>query len=324
MTEPASEPRAVARIPVQTASPRASIVPRESIAGRALTFVVAIMAFLASLTVGVVAIVSETASQWRSDIAREVTIQIRLFEDVEMDKAIRDAGRIALEFDGVAKVTAVDEAAVSRLLEPWLGSGLAIDELPVPRLLTVTLDNGAAPNFAAMRQRLEAEVPGASLDDHRAWIARLNNMAWAMVLVATAIFAMVMAATVLNVVFATRGAMAANRDVVEVLHFVGADVAFIASQFQRHFLVLGLAGAAAGGAGAAALFIALGFWSSARSATPDGDQVSALFGTFSVGPAGYAGIVVLVALIAGVTALTSRLTVNQHVRMLETARSGAV
>jgi len=36
--------------------------------------------------------------------------------------------------------------------------------------------------------------------------------------------------------------MAGNRDVVEVLHFVGAHDSFIASEFQRHFMWLGLKG----------------------------------------------------------------------------------
>ena len=51
----------------------------------------------------------------------------------------------------------------------------------------------------------------------------------------------------LSVTFATRGAMAANRPIVEVLHFIGANDGFIAGQFQRHFLVLGLEGGLIGG-----------------------------------------------------------------------------
>ncbi len=62
------------------------------------------------------------------------------------------------------------------------------------------------------------------------------------------------AATVLSVVFATRAAVATNRAVVEVLHFVGARDGFIAAQFQRHFLKVGTQGGLLGGLSAAALF----------------------------------------------------------------------
>ena len=59
-----------------------------------------------------------------------------------------------------------------------------------------------------------------------------------------------------TVAFATRGAMASNRTIVEVLHFVGAKDSYIARQFQSHFLTLGLKGGALGG-GAALVFLAL-------------------------------------------------------------------
>jgi len=292
------------------------IVPTETIAGQALMFVIAIMAFLACLTLGSVAIINQTATDWQSDISREVTIQIRPFDNIEMEMAIRSASKIALSYVGVAKVTVLNDDATAKLLEPWLGTGLNIEELPVPRLLTVTIENNMKPDFVAMRAELINNVPGASLDDHRNWVDRLNTMAWAMVMVGVAIFALVMAATILTVIFATRGAMAGNRDVVEVLHFVGADASFISNEFQHHFLQLGLKGAGSGGAMAILLFIGLGLWSNAGLASPQGDQIKALFGTFALGWVGYVGIVIVFVLIAVLTALTTRITVQRYVNAL--------
>ena len=40
--------------------------------------------------------------------------------------------------------------------------------------------------------------------------------------------------------------MAGNREIIEVLHFVGASDAFIAREFQSHFRRLGLRGAIIG------------------------------------------------------------------------------
>ena len=53
------------------------IVPRASISGRALVAVVAIMTFLASITTGAVLLVSASAAEWQSEVASEITIQIR-------------------------------------------------------------------------------------------------------------------------------------------------------------------------------------------------------------------------------------------------------
>jgi len=125
----------------------------------------------------------------------------------------------------------------------------------------------------------------------------------------------VLAVTVLSVTFATRGAMATNRPIVEVLHYVGATDGFIAEQFQRHFLLLGFKGGALGGGAAILLFgvsEAVNAWL-ARSAA--GDEIAALFGNFSIGVAGYLAILGQIGLMAMVTALASRRTVN---RTLET------
>ncbi|MGI9399631.1 MAG: cell division protein FtsX [Rhizobiaceae bacterium] len=325
--QPRKPAPSASKLPPGNSSPRYSlrsgrnIIPRETIIGQALSTVIIIMAFLACLTVGAVSIVNQTAKGWQSEISREVTIQIRPFDDVEMDNAVRQASRLVLKFDGIAKITALDGAASARLLEPWLGSGLDLAELPVPRLLTVSAKPGATPDFAAIRKALAENVPGASLDDHRVWTGRLNAMAWTVVAIGLGVLALVLVATVLTVVFATRGAMVGNRSIVEVLHFVGADGRFIAREFERHFLVLALRSSLIGGVASTLVFIVLGIWAQFNQATPQADQLAALFGSFIVNWMGYAGIAVVVVLIAFLAAGTSRLTVMKQVGDLERYRT---
>ena len=68
------------------------IVPRASIAGRALVAVVAIMTFLASITTGTVLLVSASAAEWQSEVASEITIQVRPRAGRDLD---RDAAAVA-------------------------------------------------------------------------------------------------------------------------------------------------------------------------------------------------------------------------------------
>jgi len=295
-----------------------NIVPREGVAGQALLTVIGIMAFLACLTLGAVFLVQDTAQGWQNDISREVTVQIRPFENIDMDKSVRDASRLLLSFDGIEKVTALDDAATARLLEPFLGSGLQLDELPIPALLTVIVDQDAQLDYAAIATKLTAEIPGASLDDHRSWVDRLTAMARTTVIAGIIVFILVMTATVLTVVFATRGAMAGNKDIVDVLHFVGADRTYIAREFEHHFLRLGMMGSVVGGFAAIFVFLGLGFWSSTMKATPQADQMKALFGSFSIGLWGLLGIFLVAISVAVLTGLTSRFTVMRHVGQLET------
>ena len=126
----------------------------------------------------------------------------------------------------------------------------------------------------------------------------MRAMAGTAVAAGVGILILMIAATVLSVTFATRGAMATNKPVIEVLHFVGAKNGFIAGHFQRHFLLLGLQGGAIGGGAAILLFALAGVVSRWFAGTAGGDQTAALFGSFSIGVAGYIAVLGQVVLIA--------------------------
>jgi cell division transport system permease protein len=304
-------------LPISAQRATTPIVPSGSISGRSLTALVAIMTFLAAMTLGAVAMVVGAASDWQSDVGREVTIQVRPVSGRDIEADVRATVAAASATAGVANVRAYTREESAALVEPWLGSGLALGELPIPRMIVVKLVSGAAPDFAALRKTLAAQVPSATLDDHRGWIDRMRTMAETAVAVGVAILALVIAVTVLSVTFATRGAMATNRPIVEVLHYVGATDSFVAGQFQRHFLVLGLKGGAIGGGAAMALFGILGAADAWFSGTPGGDEAAALFGNYSVGISGYIAILVLILLMAIVTAAVSRRTVNQTLASID-------
>ena len=105
------------------------LVPRNSISGRALVAVVAIMTFLASLTTGAVILVSGAASEWQADVAREVTIQVMPAPGRDLDASVDKAATVARGFPGIGEVRAYSKEESTKLLEPWLGSGLSLDTL---------------------------------------------------------------------------------------------------------------------------------------------------------------------------------------------------
>lgn len=284
------------------------IVPRGSIAGRALVAVVAIMTYLASVTTGTVLLVRASASEWQSDVASELTIQVRPVPGRDIERDIRAVADTVKAQPGILDVRPYTKDESAKLLEPWLGTGLSLDELPVPRVIVARIAPGAAPDLTALRRSVTQVTAGASLDDHRAWIERMRATTGAVVLAGTGILLLVIVATVISVSFATRGAMAANRPIVEVLHFVGAQDRYIANRFLRHFLRLGLEGGLIGGVAAMLTF---GFSESVAgwfSGTPVGDQFAALLGTFALPASGYLVLAAQAVMIAAVTAWASRRT----------------
>ncbi|GLK66435.1 cell division protein FtsX [Hansschlegelia plantiphila] len=308
-----SKSKAAASGPTRRMGP---IVPASSVSGNTLIMVIAIMTYLAALTVGAADLVRRTADDWARDVVRETTIQIRPAEGRDMDASVARAAEIGRSAAGVVDVRPYSKQETARLLEPWLGTGLSFDDLPIPRLVVLRLSGETPFDAVALKEKLEREVPGATLDDHRRFLDRLVAMARTIVWLGVGVLALMLTATVLSVVFATRGAMAGNRDIVQVLHFVGARDGYIAGQFQRRFLRLGLKGGLAGGIAAFLTFMVAGFTAEQGVGSAAVDQMDALFGRFQVGASAYAGVVAIVLLIAALTSITSRVTVYRTLRAM--------
>ena len=289
----------------------APLVPVDSAGGQALAAVIAILTFLAALCAGGAELVAASSAQWRSDIAREVTIQVRPNAQRSMEADVERAAALARQVPGVEAAQAFSRGESERLLEPWLGTGLDFNDLPVPRIIVIKLRDEVRPDFTPLRRSLQEQVPGATLDDHGLWVSRLSTMANTIISIGVFLAALVLVAAGLAVIFATRGAMAGNKEVVDVLHFVGANDDFIAREFQRRFFRLGLRGSAVGAGGALVLTTILGLVTRSWRASPAGDQIEALFGSFSMSWRGYALVVVIALVVALVTGIVSRLTVRR-------------
>jgi len=133
------------------------IVPRASISGRALVAVVAIMTFLASITTGAVLLVSASAAEWQSDVASEITIQIRPMpgRDIERDAAaVVEAMRTEA---GIVEVRPFSKEESAKLLEPWLGTGLSLDQLPVPRVIVARVQPGTTIDLAGLPAKTDLD-----------------------------------------------------------------------------------------------------------------------------------------------------------------------
>lgn len=317
MNEPLVEPL-LAVDPESSFKTNAPLIPRDSVAGRALVVVIAIMTFLACLTAGAALLVAHASQAWRSDVLREATIQVKPGAGDDIESLVAKAVAVASRSAEVESARAYSKAESEKLLEPWLGAGFDLSQLPVPRIIVLRL-RGQRPDddLASFRSALASAVPQAVLDDHRIWATRLGAMADAVVVLAAALFMLMIVAMSTAIGFATRGAVAANREIVEVLHLVGASNGFIAKEFEGHFRRLGLRGAMIGGLAATASFAAgsaLSFW---RAHSPGGDEIAAMFGSFALGPSGYLALVVVCVAVTLLTGLLSREIVMRHLQNLQ-------
>lgn len=304
MTEAAVEITAATRVRT------APIVPERSVAGRTLVLLIAIMTFLSGVTLGGVVLVQKSAIAWSSDVGREVTIQIRPVEGEVMESNLRTAVALAEQTPGVSSARALSIEESEKLLEPWLGAGLDLSAIEIPRLVVVQLADPAEADIEKLQRDLAA-VKGASLDTHAAWRQQLNVMAGTIVVSGLLVLALIVVATVLAIIFATRGTMASNREIVDVLHFIGASNSFIADEFQGRFLAIGFRGGIVGGLAAILFFVLVGFVAGGVVPAEANQQLGILFGRFALGIDGIIGIAAVVPVIAAMTAITSRMTVRR-------------
>lgn len=268
------------------------------------------MTFLSCVTLGAVVLVQKSAIGWSAEVGRELTVQIRPIEGEVMDSNLRTIVGIAEATPGVARAYALGEDESKALLEPWLGAGIDLDSLSLPRLVIIELADPANADIATI-ERGVASVAGATLETHDAWRQQLNVMAGTMVVSGLLVLGLIVLATMLAVVFATRGTMASNREIVDVLHFIGASNVFIAGEFQGRFLRIGLTGGTIGGLAALVFFVVTGIAVATILPSQSSAQLSILFGGFWLGWEGLLGIVLTVPIIAGLTAITSRMTVRR-------------
>lgn len=289
----------------------APIVPEKSVAGRTLLLLITIMAFLSAVTLGGVVLVQKSAIAWSSDVGRELTIQIRPVEGEVMESNLRTAVSLAQSTPGVAGARALSLEESQALLEPWLGSGLDLSAIAIPRLIVVQLSDPNDADIEQLQNNLLA-IKGASLDTHAAWRQQLNTMAGTMVLSGLLVLGLIGVATVLAIIFATRGAMASNREIVDVLHFIGASNRFIAGEFQGRFLSIGLQGGLLGTVLSILFFALIGVAAGSVLPSEATAQVGVLFGQFLLGWDGIFIILLVVPVIAALTAITSRLAVRRY------------
>jgi cell division transport system permease protein len=285
----------------------APIVPAGSVTGRSLTLVITIMCFLACLTVGAVYLIRQSANAWLKDIASEVTVQVQAKDGIDTDKVVREVATYLAQQGGISKVTVMSAAESAALLEPWLGQIEDLNALPLPRLIALELDRAAAPNLEQVRAGLSSRFQGTTLDDHRRWQQQIATITNSFALGGVAILALVAMATTAIIVSATKSSMASNREIVEVLHFVGATDRFIAREFEKHFLRLGVRAGLVGAAFALAVFIlmptivqVLGGGSMTLT------ELHRLVGSGALDVAGYVLMGIVVVVVAALCMLTSR------------------
>jgi cell division transport system permease protein len=237
-------------------------------AARFMPWLVALMVFLAALSLAAVMTLQHALEGWDASLAGSLTVElppVTVAPTNPKTKAIQnnDGGLAAVlallrATPGINSAQPLGRDDVARLIAPYLGNALSPNDLELPRLIDVRIDPKSPPDLGLLQLKLIAIAPGAVIDDHRLWLGRLFLFARSVQITALVILALIGIVAVLTVMFVTRTGLLVHREAIELLHLMGARDGYIAHQFEREALRLGLIGGAAGLLLAGLALLALG------------------------------------------------------------------
>ena len=219
-------------------------VPPTGFTARLTQFTAGAMALLAVFALALALATERMADRWSTELARTSTLRISAPPE-QTDAQTAAALRALQTTPGIASARALTDEEQRALLSPWFGPDLPLDTLPLPRLIEI-VEGDPGYDATGLRARLQAEVPGAVLDDHSRWREPLVAAAGRVRLMGLVAMVIIALATAAMITLAAQAALYANAQVIRVLRLVGARDVYIARAFVRRFTLRSLAGAAIG------------------------------------------------------------------------------
>lgn len=214
-----------------------------------LQVIISIAVFIFAITLSGVLSIDSMISNWNKSILGSLTVQIIPINNANKEKARAETlayEEKAVEFlksvNGVLKVTPLSDSQLDELLRPWLGDEVNITELPAPRIIDVKISPTAKIDFTQLAQDLAIASPQASLDNHKLWLNKLIAFADGINLIATTILLLVSAITSGAIFYTTQMSLGLHRNIIEILHIIGAKDTYIAQQYAKRMAFLGFIG----------------------------------------------------------------------------------
>ena len=213
---------------------------------RFLPWVFALMVYLAVLALAGILILHSAVERWQRGEVDTLTVQLMPLEDAGEDARIAKLQELLGGIKGVTEIRVVGKLETIDLIEHWLGAGNVPADLPLPRLVDVDIAPGYGLDAGSLALRLQASLPGVTVDDAKLWLDRLADLGRSLEYLAIAVVVLIGLAAVATVIFTTRMGISIHRNVIELLHLIGARDGYVAAQFQRQAMMLGLRGGVLG------------------------------------------------------------------------------
>ena len=142
---------------------------------------------------------------------------------------------LLMGLQGVEWVRALTDEQIEDLLRRWLGKEIMAFFVPLPTVISVHITGGGG-SVAALTERLAQQAPGSIVRISDTLRTRLRAFARCIELFARVTLIVVVTITTTVTVMTTHSALARRRDLIDLVHQLGASDGYIACRFANRGL----------------------------------------------------------------------------------------
>ncbi len=199
-----------------------------------LRVIVTVSVFLFAITLAGVLGINTMFENSKRQVVANFTVQVLPLPDYEDSKKdLLNVVGFLEKYPDVKEVTVLSEGELHALLKPWLGDNVDVDLLPIPKLLDVKINHAKQFDYKELAVRLSEVSPQASINDHNLWLSRLLRFINSLKMLALTVLVMVAGACVAALVYAVKTGLNVHRDIINILHIMGATDRYIAMNYVK-------------------------------------------------------------------------------------------
>lgn len=218
-----------------------------------LILLITLMSFLSVLAGSGTFALNAMAERWSSGLENKITIEIpvetqkgQLLSTDTVKKETLKIAKFLKQQNTIKTLTVMSTEEIQNLVSPWIGTTVLLDDIPLPGLIAIELHNSSPKILNNLKTNLKEISPYANLETHHEWLSDLINFTSSLKTLALFITIIIITITLIATISGVRTRLAIHTKEVKLLHSMGASDLYIARQFQRHAMIIGLKGGICG------------------------------------------------------------------------------
>ena len=253
-------------------SPQMDLPFKHESSPRYIAWIVALMVFLTTIFLAGSLSLSHMIQSWDQKSQNGFSVELSPPESFQGSNRVRELSdqwkilELLKRVKGVVKAEVISKTTISSFSQTLLGK---IDEnsaLPQPVVIDVQVKDVKKINLKKLQKYLDQLLPGTSIKKDRDLHEGLMTLANLILAIATIVALLIAGSAIMVAIFSAHSGLIIYKNIIEILHLVGAHNAYIARQFQTQAMRLGLKGSAIGSFLSMVTFATFWFLSQSSSA----------------------------------------------------------